>query len=231
MPKWTHDAGAAALAFDRLAPRYDELWTHSTIGRLQREAVWREASEVFRPGDRVLDLGCGTGEDALRLERRGVAVTAIDVSPEMVSAARARGVHARVLAIEDLDSLDAPFDGAISNFGALNCVRDLGAVGRSLAGLVRPGGHLVICTMSRFCLGEMVHYLLRLQPRKAFRRLGRTEWRSVRVYYPGAGHLERAFAPAFRLTGAAGIGIDRRIARWPVARSIGDHRLMIFRRS
>src|SRR4051812_10690043 len=114
-----------AAAFDRLAASYDETWTDSAIGRAQRNAVWRHSGRVFTPGQRVLELGCGTGEDAARLQRSGVAVAAIDSSPAMVSMARRRGVDAAVGRIEDLRLVDGVFDGAISNFGPLNCVRDL----------------------------------------------------------------------------------------------------------
>ena len=68
-----HEVGAA---FDKLAMRYDELWTHSPVGRLERDEVWRCIKRLFRPGDRLLDLGCGTGEDAVHLERLGVTVSA-----------------------------------------------------------------------------------------------------------------------------------------------------------
>ena len=118
-----HRAGAA---FDGLAPQYDQLWNHATIGRLQREAVWRRLDPLFRPGDSLLDLGCGTGEDSLHFAERGVKVRAIDASCEMVRVARSRGVDASVLPIEDLDRIAGRFDGVISDFGALNCVADLG---------------------------------------------------------------------------------------------------------
>ncbi len=47
---------SVAEAFDQLASRYDETWTRSVVGRLQREAVWREIAPLFLPGERVLDL-------------------------------------------------------------------------------------------------------------------------------------------------------------------------------
>ncbi len=55
------EAAVAGAAFDRIASRYDELWTCSPVGRLQREAVWRRLDKLFNDGNTLLDLGCGTG--------------------------------------------------------------------------------------------------------------------------------------------------------------------------
>src|SRR5215208_5404891 len=111
-----------AVGFDRLAPKYDALWSDSPIGRSQRQAVWRRIDPLFSRGDRVLDLGCGTGVDAAHLMARGIHLYGVDASMEMVRLARVRGVTADVLPLEDLDALAGPYDGAISNFGVLNCV-------------------------------------------------------------------------------------------------------------
>jgi ubiquinone/menaquinone biosynthesis C-methylase UbiE len=62
----------AGAAFDRIAARYDEFWTCSPVGRLQREAVWRRLDKLFNDGDALLDLGCGTGEDAVHFMRNGI---------------------------------------------------------------------------------------------------------------------------------------------------------------
>ena len=85
------------MTFDEIAPRYDEVWTRSPIGRLQRDAVWRRLDDLFHPGEKLLDLGCGTGEDALHFMSRGMQVSGIDASPEMVRIARGRGVDANVV--------------------------------------------------------------------------------------------------------------------------------------
>ena len=116
------------FVFDGIASRYDELWTRSTVGRLQRDAVWRRLDSLFRRGDQLLDLGCGTGEDSLHFAQMGMNVRAIDASCEMVRVARARGVDASVLGIEELDRITGRFDGVISDVGALTCVSDLNAV-------------------------------------------------------------------------------------------------------
>ena len=172
--------------FDQLAPTYDARWTNSPKGRAQREIIWHELDSLFRPGDRVLDLGCGTGEDALHLEARGVHVHAIDASSEMVHRATARGVHAQLLRIEDLSRLEGQYSGAISNFGAFNCIADLAGVSAQLTRLIRPGGWVAISLMPPLCWTEILSF--------QFRRLrGRTEWRGMRVYYPTARQVKSAF--------------------------------------
>ena len=241
------------MTFDEIAPRYDELWTRSSIGRLQREAVWRRLDELFRPGDRLLDLGCGTGEDVLHFMNRGMKVTGVDSSSEMVRIACSRGVAARLLSIEHLDLLSGCFDGVISNFGAMNCVEDVGAVRDHLARLVRPGGHLAICVMGRFCLWETVWYALKGQPRKAFRR-----WKQansslgVQVFYPSVDTLRKTFLPHFNLVSWHGVGVavppsfvtgvsnsllrrlasfDYRVAHLAPFRALSDHRLVILKKN
>src|SRR5689334_10055234 len=106
--------------FEALAPSYDALWSDTPRGRSQRIQVWHEIDGLFGPGDRILDLGCGPGDDALHLAGSGVDVLGIDASSKMVELARLRGVRAERLAIEDLGRLgcptSGPFFGAISNF-------------------------------------------------------------------------------------------------------------------
>jgi SAM-dependent methyltransferase len=168
-----------AAAFDAKAFCYDDVWTNSVIGRFQREAVRRSVDRLFSPGQRILDLGCGTGVDALHFARCGIRVHAVDISPEMLAAAR-RSIQSEGLtsfvtfqlcALEGLVQNPAPFDGAISNFGALNCIENLKRVAPVLSEQLRPGAVLVLCYMGRFCLWETLWYLLHGNPGKAFRRL------------------------------------------------------------
>ena len=187
-------------AFDAIAATYDTVWTTSPIGRAQRDQVWRVIDHVFQPGDLVLDIGCGTGEDARHLARRGIHVRGIDASSQMVAAARARGVAAEHLAIEELDTLDASFDGVLSDFGALNCVRDLRSTAVSLAGVIRPGGYAALCFLNRTCAWEMLYYASHGKFRNTVRRLNRNGAKTslgVRVSYPSARAIRTAFANQF----------------------------------
>ena len=234
---------STAALFESLASRYDELWTDTAVGRAQRSAVWRITDPLFHRGDRVLDIGCGTGKDAAHLADRGVAVHAIDPSAAMAARASARGGFAvQVLAAEDLAQLEPrTFDGAISNFGALNCVADPAGIARSLGALVRPGGSVAICIIGRFCAWETLYYGARFKFRKALRR-----WpgRAGDIHYPSVRHLRAAFSPDFELQRWTGIGalVPPSYVKLPVflvnllaaleplrfLRSCADHRLLVF---
>src|ERR1700739_4400499 len=101
------------LAFDSLAAKYDDLFTRSLIGRAQREVVWDALIDTFEPGAQILELNCGTGEDALFLAEHDVSVLACDASARMIDTARRRmqsedpeaPIEFRVLATEHLSKL------------------------------------------------------------------------------------------------------------------------------
>jgi ubiquinone/menaquinone biosynthesis C-methylase UbiE len=241
-------ADAPVGLFDQIAARYDTLWTTTPIGRAQRNLVWRDIDPLFHRGEKILDIGCGTGEDAAHFETRGVHVYASDASPVMVQVARERGVTATVCDAEELARIDRLFDGAISNFGALNCVGNLPAVAVSLARLVRPGGHLAICLLGRFCAWETLYYAFRFEWSKACRRWQHAvRYQGIPIHYPAVSELRAAFAPDFELQRWAGVGLlvppsyvklpavlvrllaacDRLLARLPVLRAMADHRLFL----
>ena len=74
-------------AFDQVAASYDSTFTTTLLGRMLRKRVWDSFEEHFQDGFHVLDLACGTGEDALWLAQQGIHVTAMDGSSEMVKLA------------------------------------------------------------------------------------------------------------------------------------------------
>jgi SAM-dependent methyltransferase len=242
------------VVFDRLAPKYDALWTNTAIGRAQREAVWRWIDPLFVPGDCILDLGCGTGADAIHMMARRLNVKGVDASAEMVSAARAHGVNAQQLTLENLDCVNGEFDGALSNFGVLNCVSDLPALSLQIGRLIRRKSFLAACLMGPACVWETCYYLKHLKPAKAFRRWGIQGCVSslgIPLHYPTIHRVRSAFKNRFRLVSWVGIGlavppsyvaglsptvvswlqsVDQRVAHWPVLRMFADHRLLLFRR-
>jgi SAM-dependent methyltransferase len=213
--------------FDAVAQRYDETFTLSRIGQAQRASVWKELEKTFHPGDRVLELGCGTGVDAFFLAQGGVTVFACDASPQMIALAQRRtrelrnmgaaSVSLHLLRAEEVGSLreQGPFEGAFSNFGVLNCVDNLRALAINLATLLRPGAAALLCLMGPCCAWEIGWYLTQGKPRKAFRRLRRAgvtvtlaDEATVHVQYPGVRSLARMFSPEFHLKSVKGIGVS-----------------------
>lgn len=212
----------AALAFDTLAEQYDDLFTRSAIGRAQRNAVWHVLANTFLPGQSILELNCGTGEDAVFLARRGISVFACDASQQMINVARARVhgealdtiAHVELLPTEQLNRLKPPvlFDGVFSNFSGLNCVADLNETAKHLASLVTPGTPVLLCLSTRFCLFEIVRFALHGQFSKAFRRtsgraVAHVGGLPVALQYPTLRELRLLFSPWFKLRSCTGIGI------------------------
>src|SRR5215469_14834213 len=94
-----------------------------------------------RPGERILDLGCGDGVLTERIVAAGAGVVAVDAAPDMVAAARARGLDARVVPGQGL-AFDAEFDAVFSN-AALHWMRPPEAVLAGVHRALRPSGRFV----------------------------------------------------------------------------------------
>jgi SAM-dependent methyltransferase len=216
-----------------MADGYDNRFTRTAIGTLMRNAVWNRCALRFAAGSRVLEMNCGTGEDALWLARRGVRVVATDASPAMLQVAQQKladtaaggSVRFQHLTWEDLDALEeTPFDGALSNFGGLNCVADLRNAARALAKQLRPGATAILCVMGPVVPWEWIWFLGRGDPRRAFRRLrrGGAMWSGIAIRYPSSAKTSRAFAPEFRVLRVSAVGAllpppytEKRLGRYP----------------
>ncbi|HEY0938970.1 MAG TPA: methyltransferase domain-containing protein [Steroidobacter sp.] len=208
----------STTAFDSLARQYDSEFTDTAVGRVLRDIVWSAVSDSFGASRKVLELGCGTGEDAVRFARLGIEVTATDVSAEMIRVARQK--INRLSGIEPIELHRVPmedvvaslcgrsFDGVFSNFGAINCVADLPALAASLAGLLVPGAPLVWVIMGRRVPWEWLWYLARADMRKALRRFEKNgvEWRGLKITYPTPAEASAAIGPYFEIRRVSPLG-------------------------
>ncbi len=149
-----------AAAYDAIAADYDGLIRDDEWIRRQ---VWAHYREVFRPGQLVLDLSCGTGIDSVFLARHGVRVMAADISPGMLSQLRRKvereGVAGLVHpCVQDSGELAAwrpgTFDGIVSAFAGLSTLSDLGRFAAMAALVLRPGGRMLLHLLARFSLWE-----------------------------------------------------------------------------
>jgi SAM-dependent methyltransferase len=227
-------------AFDSVAGDYDgERGNNGAIQDMRGE-LWRWLAVLFNPGSRLIDLGCGTGLDAVHLARLGHQVTATDFSPAMVARTRERAAHAglgaRVAALNigahELAALpgEGRYDGAYSDLGALNCLPELHGMVHECARLLKPGGALVFTVIGRICPWELGHYLLRGRLRRAGVRFARgvvpvrMNQRTVWTRYYTPREFYRPFRSQFELTHYRGVclgvpppyldGLRRRHPNW-----------------
>jgi ubiquinone/menaquinone biosynthesis C-methylase UbiE len=172
------------LPFDHIASSYDSSFTRTPIGQLQRRQVWNYLEKIMLElkGLDILELNCGTGEDAVLFSEKGFNIVATDVSEEMLKVTQEKVQqysmqHKISSQYLDLDSFDdslfeKKFDLVFSNFGGLNCInpQSLKKLLDKLPSILAPGGRFVAVIMPKFCVWESAYFLLKLQMRNVFRR-------------------------------------------------------------
>lgn len=152
--KWLAHARAR---WDARAAAWDARSAENARGA-DREAdlarIWEALA--LRPGDRLLDAGCGSGQFALALAARGAIVTAADLSPAMIRLAQGHAAARPELPIQwrvaSLDALPLAADAveAIHARMALPFVPDIPAALAEFARVLRPGGRLLVSTAGAF---------------------------------------------------------------------------------
>ena len=180
----------SASAFSDAAGSYDAGFSALPQTMRARARVLALMTEHFPPGSRILELGCGTGIDALALSERGCTVVATDPAAGMLAVARRRCAgHDDAVSFVRMSAehtgcfREGSFDGILSDFGGLNCVEDLGPVLADAYFVLRDNGVFLLCLMNRFSFSETVAYLQRARFREAFRR-----WNARGVYVPVGKH-------------------------------------------
>jgi ubiquinone/menaquinone biosynthesis C-methylase UbiE len=147
--------GSAARRQRRVWSRRVITWDHHTPDGLEKVTRAVLAAASPRPGDQIVDLGCGTGQLSLPLAGHGARVLAVDVSPAMIARlevnARDRslsGVEGIALPIENLSLPPESFDLVVTSY-ALHHLRDpdKNRVVSAAYHWLRPGGTLIIADM------------------------------------------------------------------------------------
>jgi ubiquinone/menaquinone biosynthesis C-methylase UbiE len=216
-----------ATPFDHIANNYDRVFTNSAVGQLQRKQVWQYLESMLSQLDglEILELNCGTGEDAVLFGEKGFNVIATDISAEMLKATEIKAhrlsmkhrVTSQYLDLENFSDIlfDKKFDLIFSNFGGLNCISP--AAMRKLLDrlplLLNPNGRFVGVIMPKFCLWEGLYFLCKFQFGKIFRRWTSQEviadlhGSDVRTWYYSPGQIEEWSISGFKTRNVRPVGL------------------------
>jgi ubiquinone/menaquinone biosynthesis C-methylase UbiE len=169
----------AAEAFSKQSVIFDDLYGNDLIIQYKRERVRQHILQYAKPGNAMLEVNCGSGEDALFFAEKGFNVHATDISTGMLEVLKektSRSSYSKRISIEQcsftsLDQLKKTgrYDFIYSNFGGLNCTGELSKVIAGVDGLLKPGGVVTFVIISPFCLWE-TFLLFKGRFRTAFRR-------------------------------------------------------------
>jgi ubiquinone/menaquinone biosynthesis C-methylase UbiE len=209
----------AATAFSLQSAVFDQLYSPDPIIQYKRQRVRTHIEKYLQPGSRLLELNCGTGEDALYFAGKGFSIHATDISQGMLDKleekkhALSQDITTQICSFNHLEQLHdkGPFDHIFSNFGGLNCTPDLDKVLASLDPLLKPGGAVTLVIISKFCLWETL-LLFKGKFATAFRRFfsasGRKaviEGSSFRCWYYSPAYVRKHISKKYIQVGLEGL--------------------------
>ena len=166
--------------FDIASVDYDTAFTFSKIGKAQRQQVFKYLKPTINKNENlsILELNCGTGEDAIQFASLGHEVLATDVSEGMIKVAKIKS-HSSNPNFQTLDintlsdtTFNNKFDFIFSNFGGFNCLSkdQLKAFFSTVPHLLNTSGKIILVIMPKQCLWERVYFTLKGNLKKAKRR-------------------------------------------------------------
>ncbi len=231
--------------FDIAAPDYDKTFTDTLIGKMQRDVVWHYLQKKL-PWEKplkILELNCGTGEDAIFLANMGHEVLATDISSRMLEVCKAKVKKAGLenqITIRQLDMtklselvFTEKFDLIFSNFGGLNCLspQALKKLFAAIQNRLNPGGKLIAVIMPDFCLVESLYFLAKLKFKEIFRRktksflLANVGGVSVKTWYYSPADVKKYLGNDFKEIQFESIGF------LPSFMETGIHKNLMFRQT
>ncbi|MBS1934598.1 MAG: class I SAM-dependent methyltransferase [Bacteroidetes bacterium] len=155
---------SVASAFTRQSAIFDAIYSEDKIIQYKRERVRNHVSGLLSPNCNILELNCGTGEDAVFFAKLGHIVHATDSSEGMQELLKEKikknhleeRVSCELCSYTNLEQLErkGPYDLIFSNFAGLNCTNELDKVLTSFDALLKPRGTVVLVLLPKFCLWE-----------------------------------------------------------------------------
>ena len=167
---------SVAEAFDSASEEYDFTISHNYINTWIRKRSVSELLALAKPDDTLVEIGCGTGAEALEVADYVLRVIATDISDQMVEIVRkkvdARKESGKVIPVKlraaEIDQVATVLNGnraqgAYSFNGALNCEPDLESFVTGLSSILVPGGYFACSVRNSLCFGEVLSHAVALQ--------------------------------------------------------------------
>lgn len=170
--------------FDSIAITYDDNFSNTAVGKLQRQRVWNYLEKTLSQNSElnILELNSGTGEDAIWFAKKGHKIIATDNSSNMIEIIKNKvskyDLGDRISVAElDLNNIsdinfNKKFDLVFSNFGGLNCINSnqLSTFSINLKKNLNPEARFIAVIMPDFCLIESLYFIIKLKSQSIFRR-------------------------------------------------------------
>lgn len=142
--------------FNSAAVEYDVEFTHTSVGLAQRDQVFIALkSDGLDTNQSILEINCGTGEDAKYLHELGNKIHATDFSEEMLRVAKQKFPSGNFshLDLKNIGELKETYTLIFSNFGGLNCLspNELTQFFKDAHGSLSKDGHLALVIMGKKC--------------------------------------------------------------------------------
>jgi hypothetical protein len=200
---------------------YDELDEHNLVLQDLRRQVYSHVDRFIKPGSHILELNAGTGIDAVHFASQDHRVHATDLADGMVAEIRKKmntpmireRLTCQQVSFTDLNQLsEKNFDYVFSNFGGLNCIRDLTLVTRHLPGLLNYGAYVTFVIMPPLSPWEW-GLIFKGRWRNAVRRFNKggaaahVEGEHFQTYYHSCSQVRKSFPASFRLMACEGLAV------------------------
>jgi ubiquinone/menaquinone biosynthesis C-methylase UbiE len=213
-------------AFDAVAEVYDATFSQTKIGIAQRKVIRNYLDKKLPAGKslKILELNCGTGEDAVWLAIKGHSVLATDLSERMLEVTEGKvrqnnlteKIKTQLLDLRKFDQYDIneTFDLIFSNFGGVNCLtlNELKSLSGPFRRLLKPSGKLIMVIMPRFCLWETIYFCSKFRFKEAFRRsrekglIAKLNGEEITTYYYSPATIKKIFSRDFSISAQLPVG-------------------------
>lgn len=234
-------------AFENHASEYDETFSASVSGNVQRQSVYRYLSgqKFFQQQLQVLELNCGTGTDAIWMASFGHSITATDRSKAMLEVAEKKKIHANPDTLANVRFLqmnlqevketlgDQQYNLVFSDFGGLNCLSpdEIKKLGSQLFSILVNPGKLIIVLMGRKCWWEKIYFQLKSDRLQSQRRSSKqavnanVAGKEINIYYYSPDELATLMKEYFQVIRKIPVGLfvppsylNNKIMKWSVFR-------------